>query len=243
MKNATGCRNISRRRRPLSAAMKAADLIETDYRLLPVLSRLGIKLGFGDINVGQMCLRYGISPDLFLLICRVYSQYDYEPSCEHLGKTDLRDIMSYLHSSHAYYSEVAIPRLSARIDALMQSCSKEHHRVLARFFADYCAEVGNHFAYEENTVFPYVEAVLAGGNVADGYRIETFEDNHSDIDEKLSDLKNIIVKYLPESCPSELRFEVLHEIFRLEEDLCKHTQIENEVLIPLVQKIENDERR
>ena len=242
MKNATGCRNVHRSRRVLSAGMKAADLIETDYRLLPVLSRLGIKLGFGDISVGQMCLRYGISPDLFLLICRVYSQCDYVPSCEHLGKTDLMDIMSYLHSSHAYYSDVAIPRLRGRMESLMQSCDRTHHSVLARFFAGYCTEVDNHFAYEENTVFPYVRAVLDGRNM-DGYRIETFEDNHGDIDEKLSDLKNIIVKYLPESCPSELRFEVLHEIFRLEEDLCKHTLIENEVLIPLVQKIENDEQR
>lgn len=242
MKKITGCRNITRRRQVLSAAMKAADLIETDYRLLPILSRLGIRLGFGDISVEQMCLRYGISPELFMLICRVYSLNDYVPSCEHLSKTDLSDIMSYLHASHAYYSDVAIPRLRSRIDALMNSCDEVQHRVLARFFADYCTEVDNHFAYEENTVFPYVRAVLSGENIGE-YRIETFEDNHGDIDEKLSDLKNIIIKYLPESCPSEIRFEVLHEIFRLEEDLCKHTLIENDVLVPLVQKIENDERR
>ncbi|UKI39013.1 MAG: hemerythrin domain-containing protein [Alistipes putredinis] len=181
--------------------------MKTDYRLLPVLSRLGIKLGFGDINVGQMCLRYGISPDLFLLICRVYSQYDYEPSCEHLGKTDLRDIMSYLHSSHAYYSEVAIPRLSARIDALMQSCSKEHHRVLARFFADYCAEVGNHFAYEEKYGFPLCRSGVGRQKCRRRLPHRDFRgqsQRHRREVERPE--KNIIVKYLPESCPSEPAF-------------------------------------
>lgn len=226
----------------LSSSMKAAELIESDYGLLPIFSRFGIRLGFGDVSVGELCGRYGISSELFLLICRIYSLQDYMPSDSGLCRSDLEGIMRYLHNSHAYYSEVAIPHLSADMNALMNSCDKTHHRVLARFFADYIAEVDNHFAYEESVVFPYVRAVL-GGCAATEYRIVTFEDNHGDIDEKLSDLKNIIIKYLPENCPDTIRYEVLSGILRLEEDLCKHTLVENNVLVPLVQKVERDAAR
>ena len=36
----------------LSPAMKMADLVNLNYHLLGVLSRLGVDLGFGEITVG-----------------------------------------------------------------------------------------------------------------------------------------------------------------------------------------------
>ena len=70
------------------------------------------------------------------------------------------------------------------------------------------------------------------------YSIEQFEENHSNIDETLNDLKNIVMKYLPDTCDTVLRNEVLYRIFRLEEDLLKHTLVEDNILIPLVNKLE-----
>jgi len=84
-----------------------------------------------------------------------------------------------------------------------------------------------------------VQALLEKRRV-DGYNILCFEDNHSDIDGKLCDLKNIIIKYLPENCSAKLRYEVLSDIFRFEEDLSRHTVIENQILIPLVEKLEKN---
>ena len=228
--------------RTLSENMKLADLIESDYRLLSILSRLNIPLGFGETTVGEMCRRHGLSAGLFLLICRIYSS---EGSClpetGHLAVGDLTDIMNYLHRSHCYYSESVIPRLGSKIGEMMDSCDAIHRKILNTFYSDYCREVANHFEYEEQTVFPYIRALLAGEAPAcRGYSIEKFEENHSDIDAKLSDLKSIIIKYLPDSCPAEARYEVLFDIFRFEEDLKRHTEIENRVLIPLVEKMEND---
>ncbi|MDE5636713.1 MAG: hemerythrin domain-containing protein [Alistipes sp.] len=228
--------------RMMSENMKLAELLESDYKLLSILSRLGIRLGFGEMSVGEMCRKYNLSAELFLLICRIYaSPGGYVPSPDHLAMADLRDITSYLHRSHVYYSETVIPRLGQKIEEMMDSCDAIHRKILNTFFSDYCSEVANHFEYEECTVFPYVESLLAGENPkSSGYSIEKFEDNHSDIDAKRSDLKSIIIKYLPESCPAELRNDVLFEIFRFEEDLSKHTEIENFVLIPLVEKLEGN---
>lgn len=222
-----------------SPEMKLGELIDANYRLLSILSRLGVRLGFGKMSVEQMCRQRGLPTELFLMICRIYTFDDYMPSCDMFGREELRHIVDYLKTSHRYYSDYVIPRLSGEMDAMIASCDRLHGKVLKRFFDDYCGEVANHFAYEENTVFPYVEELLKGIRSSE-YSIGSFEDNHSDIDEKLSDMKSIIMKYLPENTLTEQRNDVLFEIYRFEEDLKCHTLIENRLLIPLAAKIERE---
>ncbi|MCH5329830.1 MAG: hemerythrin domain-containing protein [Alistipes sp.] len=217
--------------------MKLGDLIDANYKLLTILSRLGIRLGFGEVTVEEMCRRYGLSPQLFLIICRIYTFDGYTPSCESLGDEDLRRVVSYLRASHRYYKEYSLPRLRKGVGETVASCDELHRKVLEKFFDDYCGEVASHFAYEEDVVFPYIDSLLDGCVTGD-FRIGKFEDNHSDVDEKLNDMKSIIIKYLPEACPTEQRDDMLFGICRFEEDLARHTLIEERVLIPLVTKIE-----
>lgn len=228
----------SRHETLFSKDMKLGDLIDANYKLLTILSRLGIRLGFGEITVEEMCRRYELSPQLFLVICRIYTFDNYFPSCEELGEDDLRHIVAYLQASHRYYKEYSLPRLRKGVSETVESCDELHRKVLDKFFTDYCSEVANHFAYEEETVFPYIQALLNGVRSGE-FSIGRFEDNHSDVDEKLNDMKSIIIKYLPEACPTEQRNDMLFEIFRFEEDLSRHTLIENRLLIPLVEKIEH----
>ena len=58
------------------------------------------------------------------------------------------------------------------------------------------------------------------------------------MNEKLTDLSNIIIKYLNKEYTSQLRFEILGEIHSIGNDLLKHSDIENRLLVPLVEKIE-----
>ena len=217
--------------------MKVGDMIDANYKLLTILSRLGIRLGFGEITVDEMCRRYGLSSRLFLIICNIYTFDGYRPSCEELDEDDLQHIVAYLRASHRYYNDYSLPRLRNGVAETVESCDELHRKVLGKFFDDYCDEVARHFAYEEETVFPYIDGLLEGRR-SEEFSIEKFEDNHSDVDEKLNDMKSIIIKYLPEECPTEQRNDMLYEIFRFEEDLARHTLIEDRVLIPLVAKIE-----
>ena len=222
-----------------SGKMKLADLILTNYRLLHVFQRLGIHLGFGEISVEETCQRNGISLPFFLMICNIYTFDDYLPAPTQLDAIDITDIVSYLQISHHYYTENRIPRLKEQLSMMSASCEPIHHKIMGRFFEDYQQELLNHFRYEEEIVFPYIRRIATGENAA-GYSISQFEENHSNIEEKLDDLKNIILKYLPESCCSERRNELLCELFQLGEDLNKHTLIENKVLIPFVAKLEKE---
>lgn len=152
-----------------------------------------------------------------------------------LATLDVAGILGYLHASHLYYIETALPRLDRAMQALI--AATRNGEILSRFFADYRREVDSHFAYEEQTVFPYVRSLLDGRR-RKGFSILDFEDNHSDIEGKLSDLKSILTNHLPDDVPGEVRYEALYEIFRFEEDLLKHTLIEDHLFVPLVEKLE-----
>ena len=51
-----------------SGNMKAADLISADWTLLSIFERLDIKLGFGEASIAELCTRYNLSTELFLMI-------------------------------------------------------------------------------------------------------------------------------------------------------------------------------
>lgn len=173
--------NTERGRLLFSPGMKLADLVESNYELLVVLARMGIPLGFGESSVGEVCRQRGISAELFLMICRIYSSEVPVLPYEQLTSDDLGGVLDYLHTSHLYYLEVTLPHLDAKMAAMTATCDGVHSKILSTFFADYRREVDNHFDYEERTVFPYVQALLEKRRV-DGYNILCFEDNHSDID-------------------------------------------------------------
>lgn len=222
----------------LNPGMKMADLMNRDFSLSGVLERVGLSFGFGDETVHEVCSQAGVNTATFLLICNVYLSDDYVPSQEVLGQIDLRDVLRYLRLSHTYYQKTAVKSLSETLDALMSPCGDTHKMIISRFFSDYTLELSRHFEYEETVVFPYVEAML-DQNVTDDFSIGEYEQHHSDVQEKLDDLKKLIMTYLPRECDQQTIHAALSEIFTLETDLRKHTIIEDRILIPAVNHLED----
>ncbi|MBR4065285.1 MAG: hemerythrin domain-containing protein [Bacteroidaceae bacterium] len=220
--------------------MKVADLLANDGALLSILQRLDIKLGFGEATVAELCTRYGISAELFLIICNIYSFGNYRPEVDSLSENDIKSITTYLRASHRYYTGVCFPAIHENVHRLVKEIDEMSRRLIDKFYDDYDTEVSNHFRYEEEVVFPYIEELTGNSTRGNGkYSISQFEHNHSNINEKLNDLKNIIIKYLGEEFSSPVRFELLNNIYSVEKDLRKHSLIEDRLLVPLVEKLEN----
>ncbi|MDE5890631.1 MAG: hemerythrin domain-containing protein [Bacteroidales bacterium] len=224
----------------ITPSMKLADLISLNYKLLEVLSRLDIGLGFGEGSIADACASHGIDIDSFLLICNEYTFDGYVASSDQLANGSPSDIMKYLHNSHVCYMSKEMTKLETLLQTLLEPTGDTQKKMLYKFFHDYKTEVKKHFEYEEDTVFPYIRSLLHGER-PDGYSMEKFEENHTNIDEKLGDLKNIVMKYLPECCDPIMRNDALYHIFRLEEDLYRHTLIEDHVLVPMVTILESHE--
>ena len=220
------------------AGMKMAELVEANYRLLGVTGRMGIDSGFGEHTVDEVCAKHSLDTDTFLLLCNVYSFDGYTPTADILRHGHVTDILLYLHKSHDYYLQDALVKMTDMIERLVQPCAAHQKKVINTFLEDYRKELDSHFEFEEGKVIPYVQSLLIGRRDP-RFSIAEFEDCHSNIDEKLSDLKNLIMKSLPRECDSSLRVELLLFIFALQEDLSRHIKIEDEILVPMVRLIEN----
>ena len=222
-----------RNRAILSKDMKIIELIDVDYRLLSIFQRLDIQLPYGDISVEEMCQRYDMSVELFLMICRIYIEADCMPDTCGLQVKDMSHLLQYLRASHRYYIDTLIPKIAGGIEQVLQLCAESQRAILQRFYLGYVEEVKAHLQFEEMEMFPYVERVISGEAVADK-KMCNFVDNHTDVCDKIDDIKSIVIKYLPESCTTRLRCDLLFDIFALREELAKHTMLEMRILAPVV---------
>jgi regulator of cell morphogenesis and NO signaling len=217
--------------------MKMVDLILANHNLVPVLPRFGLELGFGDKSIEEVCAARQVSLPFFLMVCNIYTSNDYFPVPEQINIEHLQGMLPYLEASHHYYLQERIPHIEHHLQKIADACPPKQGAVLMRFFAEYKDEVENHFNYEEKVVFPYIKGLWAGKDTL-GYAIHQYKETHSDVEEKLEDLTNIIIKYLPANVLPKEKAMVLSDIFELATDLNKHALIEEKVLIPYVVSIE-----
>ncbi|MCL2246923.1 MAG: hemerythrin domain-containing protein [Lentimicrobiaceae bacterium] len=218
---------------------KMADIILSNSRLLYVLPYFEINLGFGEKTAKQVCNEKNISAPLLLFVCNIYTFDDYCPDSLALKQIPIEGIIKYLKNSHKDYLEVRMPQIIENILNLTNICHLKNENILNSFCEKYKQEVITHFKYEEEVAFPYIIELLNGRKTGN-YKIKEYESNHSDIDTALNDLKNIIIKYLPQECTIEKCREILLNLFMFEYDLSKHTLLEDKILISLVSNIERN---
>lgn len=222
--------------------MKLAVMLKSNPSLIPMLPRFGIALGFGEKSIEEVCSKYGVAVDFFLLICNVYTHSEYIPKNDELFEIDMTGLIPYLQASHKYYRQEQIPVLEQKLASIVAVCEPNSARMLQRFFDEYRGEVFNHFDYEENVVFPYIQDLYRFKKV-ETYDINQFEKNHSNIEDKLNELISILIKYIPENVAQQERIDALNSIFTLVSDLNKHSLIEDKILVPYVEKIEQNGKR
>ena len=230
---------MSKKRIPFSRDTKLAELLTDDRRLLQLLPRFGIALGFGDHNVAQVCQMNHVNTELFLMICEIYSDSNYKPVPNELQHIDMGNLLSYLKASHQYYLDDRFPHIEYHLQRIVEACGQKYGPMLSHFYDEYKQEVMRHIQYyEEEVVFPYIEALL-NGQRTDSYKITEFEHNHTNIQDVLDDMMNILLKYLPGDILPKERIEISLDIMELSNDLNRHSLIEERILVPFVESIEN----
>lgn len=225
---------------------KLANVVFNNYHLLPVLNRFDIRLGFGDATVAEVCNAKKINENFFLDIINAFHNSDYFPESEFQSFSPAL-IVDYLKRTHHYYLTWVLPKMEKQLERLILS-SKGHQdnlKLIRKFFLKYKSELLLHIMDEEDSVFPYVlridEALLNNSPVSDEDKrrsIEAYEKEHSDVDEKLNDLKNLVIKFLVADYDDNLCNDFLITLFRFERDIIDHARIEDKILVPIVARIE-----
>lgn len=234
----------------IKSITKLADAIHSNYLLLPILNRFGIQLGFGDKTVEQVCNDHQVNQQFFLEIVNSFLNENYFPESE-LKEFPLRLIIDYINHSHRFYTDIKIPQIKKMITGLLDQVDEEEKRsykLIENFYDEYTSELKEHIENEEKTILPYIlkieEAWLNNAidaSILDSiekHSIENYARDHENIEDKLYDLKNLIIKYLPPMKDFTLSNSILYELFRLERDLNDHARIEDKVLVPKVRQLE-----
>jgi len=218
---------------------KIIDLVEANYHLLPVINRFGINLGNKDKSLEKICIAQNIHPDFLLLIINIFHDDEYFPETELKSFSPLL-IIEYLEKTHQYYIDYIIPKLESLLLQLIESNKTEIHQleIIEQFWLKYKEELLLHLNDEEQVVFPYIVFLVKNNRKNAQYKIRTFEKEHSNVDIKLNDLKNLIVKYIKPVYDNNICNEFLITLFRFEKDIKDHTRIEDKILIPQVIELE-----
>ncbi|MBQ7691001.1 MAG: hemerythrin domain-containing protein [Muribaculaceae bacterium] len=218
---------------------KMSELITAEPGLVLILQRMGLALGFGDKSIEQVCAQHGVSAEFFLLLCDIYTHEGFAPDRERILRTPMGQLVPYLRQSHDYYVLKRLPHIEHHLHHIAEHLSERVSTVLLRFFTLYKREVAEHFAHEEQLVFPHVER-LQRGERDNTYRIDSFVEEHGDLEDKLSDLVQIIFKYLPEEATTDDAVDVVYDILQVSNDLNRHSVIEEKVLVPYVKQLEQE---
>lgn len=216
---------------------KMCSLVCGNHYMLFVLSRFGIPMGFGEASVGEVCRKNKIDVPTFLAVVNLSLYGHLDPKAVNGLKPEA--IVRYLHNSHEYFLNYRLPTLRSELsEAIGGKGQKDVSVVVLRFFDEYADEVKKHMQYEEKTVFPYVRA-LVQGKADSGYRIDIFRKQHSQIESRLTELRDILLKYYAGKTGNAFN-ATLFNIFTCAEDLRQHNTLEDVLLVPLIEKIERE---
>ncbi len=224
----------------ISGQMKMYDIVFENPRILLVLENFNISLGFGEQTIHDLCEKHKINEHLFLTIANLYCcKETVTIHVQHFNASEAEQLLQFLKSSHIYFLDEKIPRLKRLIEQKAEETPDDKYsRIIKKFIYDYAAEVLIHIEYEDTVVFPYVESILRKQKPDTTYSIAQFKKHHSNIEVKLIDLKNLLIKHLPPDYDSVVRRRMLFELYDLEQDINIHDFIENNLLIPIVQRLE-----
>ena len=189
-----------------SATDNLSALVTAQPELLLTLSHLGIPLGFGDKTIAQVCREHGVATEFFLLVTQVYCDDNYAPSQAVIKSTPMGNLIPYLMSSHDYYLNRGLPHIKGHLARIANMLPARAGKAIKQFFDAYVDEVRAHFAHEENTVYPHITRLL-NHQPGDDYMIKEYLAHHDNLQDKLSDLVQIIFKYLPTSSSSPSKIE------------------------------------
>lgn len=223
-----------------SENQKLADIVNEEASLLLVVSRFGLPMGFENKTVKEFCEVNNVNTYTFLAVINFISEENFEMDNRY-EQICINCLITYLKNAHEYFLNYKLPSIRSKLVTAMESTNSDevYKNIILNFFDDYVKEVDDHMSYENDVVFPYVDRLLSEG-LKEGYNIQLFEQRHNQIDQKLIELKNILMKYFPVKGDTNLLTDVLLDILFCGDDLSNHNKVEDYMFIPAIEAIEKN---
>jgi regulator of cell morphogenesis and NO signaling len=221
--------------------MKMSDLLNENHTLLLLLENLQIDFAVDDKTIAMLCRENNIQESVFVVICNLYNGF-YPDKEEVNSITDIATIIKFLKNSHHYYKNDKYPEIKEYLKILHLKQNNEGIMLVEKFFNDYFGEVLEHLNYEDQIAFPYFCRLIGMQPLQQPsmFSVREYKDHHSDIETKLADLKNLLLKHIVFKNDLSIRRKFLYSLIELETDLKIHSTIEELILLPLIAKVEKN---
>ena len=208
------------------ASDKICDLMAHEEDAIQIISRFGLEMGVGDQTIEQVCNTHGVHTPTFLAVVnhKIFHQRTI-PS-----DIDLPTLQRYLHNAHTYFLDFRLPRLRrSLIEAIIPADpTTKIPGLILRCYDEFVDEIRTHIEHENAGLFD--------------------EHEHDDrrITDKLTEIKNLIIKYYPggvesqkskvESTVTYQLISVMSDLWHTEQDFADHCAIEDDILRPALVK-------
>ena len=196
---------------------------------IQIISRFGLEMGVGDQTIEQVCLAHDVHTPTFLSIVN-YKVFHQRALPEDI---DIPTLQRYLRNAHTYFLDFRLPRLRlALIEAIMPADPMTKiPSLILRCYDEFVDEIRTHIEHENEGLFD--------------------EHEHDDqrITDKLTEIKNLIIKYYPtqptsiEGTVTYTLISVMSDLWHTEQDFADHCAIEDDILRPALTKQESHTHR
>lgn len=191
---------------------------------IQIISRFGLNMGVGDQNIGQVCAAHNVHTPTFLAIVnyKIYRQRALP------ADIDLDTLQKYLRNAHTYFLDFRLPRLRrALIEAVNPADpNSQIPMLILRCYDEFVNEIRHHIEHEN-----------AG-------KYEEHEHDDQRITDKLTEIKNLIIKYYPAKTEdlhvSYPLISVMSDLWHTELDFSDHCAIEDDILRPALAKVKDN---
>ena len=215
-----------------SRANRMRDIINHNSFLLVVINRFHIAMGFGDKTVAEVCAENGVDVDTFLAVINFVSKKEWASYT-----INIQQLIGYLRKSHQHILNYALPAIKkSLIEGIQQTNTSEIAMIILKFFESYMQEVRKHMEYEEQVVFSYADSLIEG-KLLNKFNIADFSSRHEHMAGTLHELKELFI-YQYNQKGNDLISIALMQIITTGYDLMSHCEIENQLLFPAIQQLE-----
>jgi regulator of cell morphogenesis and NO signaling len=222
---------------------KISEIVLENHILILPLEHFGINFPIHDKSFSNICAEKEISENLLLSVLNLFIDTNSNDNMI-LNPKEIIQIVEYLKNCHDYYLNEKLIKIEDYICEISKINRNNEVLLVQKFIDEYLTEVRNHLDYENNIVFPYIEKLANNYNlninfISSEFSVSEFHEHHDNIEEKLNDLKNLIIKYIHLKGDNSVRRKLLFELFEFEADLKIHSKIEEVFLILSVAILEN----
>ena len=188
-----------------------------EHDAIMIISRFGLPMGVGEQTIEEVCAAHGVHCLTFLAVVN----HKLQQADVDLEKVTVETLRTYLKNAHAYFVDFQLPRLRrALIEAVYPSETASRIPILIlQSFDQFVQEIRTHVENEDR-----------------GKWASHKQGDEPPVTSKLSELKDLIIKYYPSDTTDVKQtyalIAVMNDLYDTEKDFITHCAIEEEILMP-----------